>query len=475
MQSKTHKALTEGPVLKSLIKLAFPIIIANLLQAAYQLVDAFWVGRLGGDAVAAVSVSTPVIFLSIAFGTGFAIAGSILIAQYFGARNQKMVNHIAAQTLLLVVAISIILGAVGYIFSPQFLHLLNVSPAVFKGALGFLRVSFIGMVFNFSFFIFQSILRGIGNVTLPVYIVLGTVLLNFALDPIFIFGYGPIKGSGVMGAALATLGTQSLACIFGFIILFRGKKGIHVQWKDFIPDRKHIKRAFALGFPASIEQSMRALGLTILTFLIASFGTIAVASYGAGTNVLQLVMIPAMGLSMAISTLAGQNIGAGNIPRADRVAKLGSFLGFSTLTILGIIVFFTARSLVIFFIPNDKAVIEGGTVFLKIMCLSWGFMGLQLSLTGVLRASGNMVTAMILTLISQWVLQFPLAYILSRHTDLNTKGIWWSYPASYVIIALVTMAVYAKGGWKKKRLATETDRISTKVVQEITEQEGIKK
>src|SRR5436305_6210238 len=195
MQSnKTHKALTEGPVLKSLIRLAFPIIIANLLQAAYQLVDAFWVGRLGGDAVAAVSVSTPVIFLSIAFGTGFAIAGSILIAQYFGARNEKMVKHIAAQSLLLVVVISIILGAAGYIFSPQFLHLLNVTPAVFKGALGFLRVSFIGMVFNFSFFIFQSILSGIGNVTLPVYIVLGTVILNFALDHLFIFGYGPFKG-----------------------------------------------------------------------------------------------------------------------------------------------------------------------------------------------------------------------------------------------------------------------------------------
>ena len=470
-----HKALTEGPVLKSLIRLAFPIIIANLLQAAYQLVDAFWVGRLGGDAVAAVSVSTPVIFLSIAFGTGFAIAGSILIAQYFGAQNQSMVNHIAAQTLLLVVVISIILGAAGYIFSPQFLHLLNVSPAVYRGALGFLRVSFIGMVFNFSFFIFQSILRGIGNVTLPVYIVLGTVILNFALDPIFIFGYGPIKGSGVMGAALATLSTQSLACILGFIILFRGKKGIHVKWKDFIPDGKHIKRAFSLGFPASIEQSMRALGLTVLTFLIASFGTIAVASYGAGTNVLQLVMIPAMGLSMAISTLAGQNIGAGNIPRADRVAKLGSLLGFGTLTIIGIIVFFTARSLVVFFIPNDKQVIEGGTVFLKIMCLSWGFMGLQLSLTGILRASGNMITAMVLTLISQWVLQFPLAYILSRHTDLNIKGIWWSYPASYIIIALVTMVIYSKGDWKKKRLTNETDHLTTKVAQEITEQEGIKK
>jgi Na+-driven multidrug efflux pump len=146
MAVKDPKLLLEGPVLKSLLTLAVPIIIANLLQAAYQLVDAFWVGRLGGFAVASVSVSTPVVFFTMAVGTGFAMAGSILIAQYFGAQNMREVNFIAAQTLLLVVVISIVLGATGYILSPYFLHLLKVSPDVYDGALGFMRVSFIGLV-----------------------------------------------------------------------------------------------------------------------------------------------------------------------------------------------------------------------------------------------------------------------------------------------------------------------------------------
>jgi putative MATE family efflux protein len=475
MASATHKALLEGPVLRSLTKLAVPIVLANLLQAAYQLVDAFWVGRLGGYAVAAVSVSTPVTFLCIALGTGFALAGTILIAQYFGAGNQRMVNHVAAQTLLLVVLISVLLGAAGWLLSPFFLHLLRVKPDVYSGALGFLRVSFIGLVFNFSFFIFQSIMRGIGNATLPVYIVLGTVLLNFALDPLFIFGWGPVQGQGVMGAALATLSTQSIAAVIGFMILFRGRRGIHVRWKDFKPDTQHIKRAFSLGFPASIEQSMRALGLTVMTFLIAGFGTTTVASYGAGSNVLQVVMIPAMGWSMAISTLAGQNIGAGNIERAARVARLGSLLGFVILTVIGAVVYFTAPNLVAFFVPEDAEVIRNGAVFLRIMCLSWGFMGLQLSLTGVLRASGNMVTAMVLTLVSQWVLQFPLAYVLSHHANLGPTGIWWAFPVSYILIALVTLAVYAKGDWKKKKLTDEDSRLTTELAQEITAEEGIRK
>jgi putative MATE family efflux protein len=440
-----------------------PIVLANLLQAAYQLVDAFWVGRLGGYAVAAVSVSTPVTFLCIALGTGFALAGTILIAQYFGAGNQQMVNHVAAQTLLLVVLISVLLGAAGWLLSPFFLHLLRVRPDVYKGALGFLRVSFIGLVFNFSFFIFQSIMRGVGNAALPVYIVLGTVLLNFALDPLFIFGWGPVGGQGVMGAALATLSAQSIAAVTGFMVLFRGRRGIHVQWKDFKPDRQHIKRAFSLGFPASIEQSMRALGLTVMTFLIAGFGTTTVASYGAGSNVLQIVMIPAMGWSMAISTLAGQNMGAGNRERAARVARLGSFLGLALLTVIGTLVYFTASCLVAFFVPQDAEVIRSGAAFLRIMCLSWGFMGLQLSLTGVLRASGNMVTAMVLTLVAQWVLQFPLAYVLSHHTGLGPTGIWWAFPVSYVLIALVTLAVYAKGDWKKKKLTDEDSRLTAEL------------
>ncbi|MGZ3847790.1 MAG: MATE family efflux transporter [Flavisolibacter sp.] len=475
MATVSQRSLLEGPVLRSLARLAVPIVIANLLQAAYQLVDAFWVGRLGGYAVAAVSVSTPVTFLTIALGTGFALAGSILIAQYFGAGNSRMVNHVAAQTLLLVVLLSLLFGAAGYFLSPFFLHLLRVSPDVYQGALGFLRVSFIGLVFNFSFFVFQSIMRGIGNATLPVYIVLGTVILNFALDPLFIFGWGSIPAMGVMGAALATLSTQSLAALMGFLILFRGRRGIHLKWKDFIPDPHHIQRAFAIGFPASIEQSMRALGLTLMTFLIASFGTTTVASYGAGSNVLQVVMIPAMGLSMAISTLAGQNIGAGKIPRAARVARLGSLLGFGILTVIGILVYFTAPWLVAFFVPGDPEVISGGSTFLRIMCLSWGFMGLQLCLTGVLRASGNMIVAMVLTLISQWVLQFPLAYVLSRPAGLGPKGIWWAFPVSYITIALITLAVFAKGDWKKKKLTDEETELTKEVVQEITLEEGIRK
>ncbi len=471
-RTTSREQLLEGPILKSLLALAVPIAAANILQAGYQLIDAFWVGRLGGAAVAAVSVSTPVMFLTIAIGAGLAVAGSTLIAQYFGAKDQEMVDHVAAQTLLMIVVVSVVLGAAGFVAAPGLLHLMGVAPDVYTGALGFMRVSFVGLVFNFFFFMFQSVMRGVGEARLPVFIVLGTVILNFALDPLFIFGWGPIPRSGVMGAAIATVGTQSLAAFVGLAILMRGKHGIQLGWRDFIPDTAYIKRAFLLGFPASIEQSARALGLTVLTFLIATFGTLTVAAYGVGSTVLQVVMIPAMGLSMAVSALVGQNIGAGNVERAARIGRLGASLGFWVLSALGVIAFVFAPQIVAFFVPEDQGVITEGAVFLRTMALSWGFVGAQFSLTGVLRASGNMVVTMVLTLVGQWVLQFPLAYVLSEHAGMGARGIWWAFPVSNFIIVLITLAVYAKGDWKRKRLTDPEDALTGRVAEEIFVEEG---
>jgi putative MATE family efflux protein len=470
----TSNKLLEGPIVRSLLALAVPIALANVLQAAYQLIDAFWVGRLGGSAVAAVSVSTPIMFLTIGLGAGLAIAGSTLVAQYFGAKNHDMVNHVAAQTLLMIVLVSALLGAIGYVAAPSILHLMGVAPDVYGGAVGFMRVSFVGLLFNFFFFMFQSLMRGVGEARLPVFIVLGTVILNFVLDPLFIFGWGPIPPLGVMGAALATVGTQSIAAAIGLGVLLGGRYGIHLAWRDFAPDPAYIKRAFLLGFPASIEQSARALGLTVLTFLIATFGTKTVAAYGVGSTVLQVAMIPAMGLSMAISALVGQNIGAGNIDRAARIGRLGSWIGFWILTGLGAIAFLIAPQIVAFFVPNDPAVIDAGGTYLRIMALSWGFLGAQFSMTGVLRASGNMMTTMMLTLVSQWVLQFPLAYVLSKHTTLGSSGIWWSFPISNLLIALVTVALFAKGDWKRNRLIGPEDKLTDQVTAEIMTEEGVR-
>jgi putative MATE family efflux protein len=460
-----------GSIPRALTTLAIPIILANLLQTGYQLTDAFWVGRLGAAAVAAISVSFPVTFLVIALGSGLAMAGATMTAQYVGAGRQDMVNHVAAQTMLMVVITSVLFGALGFALAPLLLTLLGVAPEVYNGALGFLRVSFVGIIFVFMYAMFQSLMRGVGQTKVPLMIVAGTVLLNFILDPLFIFGWGPIKGQGVMGAAYATLTTQALAAGLGMLIFLRGRHGIALNWRGFKPDPAYLKRAFFLGLPGSVELSTRALGLMVMSFLVASFGTLAIATYGVGSNILQVITIPVMGVAMAVATLVGQNIGAGNIERAERITWLGTVASCAILSALGSIAWLCAPWLVRFFIPDDPQVIAGGAHFIRIMCLAWGGIGVQLCVVSAFRASGNMLSAMVIAMVSQWMIQFPLAYVLAKHTSLHADGLWWSFPVTNIVVALISVAWFARGSWKTVRL-TEDDEQVAAVTKETVIEEG---
>lgn len=444
--------LLEGSISRALFLLAVPIMGANILMVAYQVIDAFWVGRLGAAAVAAVSVTFPLMFVLTALGMGFAIAGTTLIAQYTGARDHDMVDHVAAQTLLTIVAVSIVLGAVGFVLAPWLLAMMHVAPAVYGGALSFMRIVFVTLPFTFIYAMAQALMRGVGEVKAPLYIVACTVAVNFLLDPVLIFGKFGLPAWGVAGAAVATLVSQMIAAAIALRLLFGGRYGIHLRWRDFAPDFAFVKRAFLLGYPASIEQSARGLGMLVMTFLIVSFGTVVTASFGVGTNVFNVVIIPAMGFAMATSTLVGQSIGAGNIARAEKVAKLSAILTFSVLTAVGLVCMLIAPSIVRFFVPEDPEVIREGAAYIRIVAWSFGFIGLQFALMAVLRAAGEMITAMVVSLVSQWALQLPLAFLLSRHEGLGVDGVWWSTPIANVITAIIAVVWFLRGTWKTRKL-----------------------
>jgi putative MATE family efflux protein len=334
-------------------------------------------------------------------------------------------------------------------------------------------VSFVGIIFVFGYAMFQALMRGVGETRTPLMIVFGTVVLNFLLDPLFIFGLGPLPPHGVMGAALATLATQGLAALLGLAIFLRGRHGIQLSWRGFRPDPAYIKRAFFLGLPGSIELSTRGLGPMLLSFLVASFGTVTLAGYGIGSNILQFVTIPAMGLSQAVSTLVSQNMGAGNPKRAARVTHLGAGASFAILSIVGLMAYVFAPALVSFFVPRAPEVIAEGAQFIRIMCLAWGGIGVQLCVVAAFRASGNMLAAMVIALVSQFMVQFPLAYILSKHTALEASGLFWSFPITIIIVAIVSVAWFAQGGWKKTVL-TEESRQVAQVAEETINEEGIR-
>lgn len=468
------KDFTKGPILKALVSLSLPIVLTNMLHTAYQLVDTFWVGRLGAEAVAAVSLSFPIIFLLITLGGGFTIAGTILVAQYKGRKDDAQVEHITAQTVVLMLIVSFIIGATGILIAEPIMQLIGAEADVLPQAVSYLTISFYGIPFMFGFFIFQSLMRGIGEVYLPMKIVLVTVILNLGLDPLFIMGWGPIPAYGVGGAAIATIITQGIATLIGYALLFRGNHGIKLTLKKFKFDGPLIKKMFGLGIPSSIEGSMNALGLTIMSFLVATFGTTIVAAYGIGIRILSFIIIPAFGLSMATSTLVGQNIGAEKPKRAEKIAKKSAVIGFGTIVALSIVIFFAADYLAQAFLDGEQSVINEAALFIRYLCFCFGFLGFQLILNGAYSGAGNTRVSMIFSIISVWVFQFPIAYILSKHTDLGARGLWLAYPISSFCNASISLIYFRMGRWKNKRIIpTKQEKMEQAVTKEAKIEEGL--
>ena len=449
---KQQRKLTEGSILNSLVRLALPIILANVLHTMYQLIDTFWLGRLSANAVASVSISFPILFLVLSLGGGLTLGGSVIVAQYFGAENKKKVDYSSSQTVFVIFIISIFLALIAYLLAEPMMVLIGAEPPILQDSVDYFQVSSFGFIFLFMFFVFQSLMRGIGDVMLPMYVVLITVLLNLILDPLFIFGFGSIPGYGVKGAAYASIITQAISAIIGLGILFRGKRGIKIHLSQMRFDWKWTKRLFRIGIPTSLDQSARAAAMTVIIVLVTGFGTEVVAAYGIGVRILSLIVIPALGFAMATTTLVGQNIGARQIKRAEKVGNLSAKIAMYGLTSIGLLLFLFAEPVTAFFVPNDPQVIQDGALFIKIMAPSFGILGVQQVLNGVFNGAGFTQASLLISIFNLWMIRFPVAFLLSENTDLAEVGLWWAFPISNLLGGLVAFIYFKMGYWKVRTI-----------------------
>ena len=449
------RLITEGSLLKALLRLALPIILGQSFVTTYQLVNTFWVGRLGAEGVAAVSLSGPLVFILISMGGGLSIAGAVFVAQYSGARKRDMVNHVAAQTILMVACIGVFFTVIGVATARLVLTAMGVGADLMPDALAYLHISYMGVPLFFGFMIFQSVLQGVGEVRYPLYVIGSSVLLNALLDPLFIFGWGPVPAYGVFGAGLATFCCQAFTAVAGMSVLFTGRYGVHIRPANFRPDLPFMKRAVLMGVPASVEQSARSLGALFLTTLATSFGTVPLAAYGLGTRILMFFFLPMMGLSAATATVIGQNIGAGHMDRAEQGAKISGLLAFFSLTGLGLLFWPLAGPFCRLLVPADSTVSELGAQFIHVVAPAFGILGVQQVISGAFRGAGRTMQAMTLSLLGQWLVQIPVSYLLCMHEKLGVAGIWWGYPAAGTMSVIAGMWWFSRGTWKVRSLAEE--------------------
>lgn len=440
-----------GSIMQTLWKLALPIMVGNSMHVLYNLVDTFWLGKLGADAVASISVGFPIVFLLISIGGGITVAGTTLVSQYKGAGDKERTDRVASQVLTFVISLSIILSILGVKLNSHILRLIGTPTKLLTTAAKYLDIIIGGMSFMFLFFVFSALLRGYGDTKTPMYMMIASTLLNIILDPFLIFGWGLFPRLEVAGAAIATIFSRALAGLAGLGILLSGKKGIHLRLEYLKPDLKYIKRIIKIGFPSAGEMSLQALGMTVMMGIVTNYGSAVVAAYGIGMKVLSGIMMPSRGFSRAATTMVGQNLGAKKIDRAERSAWVSVGIVFTLLVFLGLCFALFASQIISIF-NNDPEVITVGRDLLQVLAVAFGFMGIKVVLGGSFRGAGNTGIAMTIAGISLFLFRIPITKFLTTGLGWQAAGIWWGIAVGEILSALLAILWFKRGTWKESAI-----------------------
>ncbi|GAA0256633.1 MATE family efflux transporter [Haladaptatus pallidirubidus] len=463
---------TRGSIVWPLLALAGPQTATQLLQVAYNLTDTFWVGRLGADAVSALSFSWPLIFLLISVGAGMTNAGTILISQHVGAGNDDRLGHVAGQTIAFVGLLSVGMAALGAVFAPQLLQAIG-APAgtvVHDLAVTYTRVIVLGMPFTFGFYVFMALLRGWGDTKTPMYLMVLSVGLNIVLDPFFVLGFAgnPLfswvgldglqqslftatgfTGFGVTGAAAATVLSRAAAAAVGLWLLFGGRVGLQLGWRDLFLESETVTKIVRIGGPGAIDQSTESVAAIVMTALIATVGTDAVAAYGIGNRFISLVWLPTVAMGMSVETIVGQNLGSGRRERARRTVYVAIAILASAFIVASAITVWFARPIVGMFIAGPEAdpIINHGATFLRIVAPTWVIMASYHMMNGAFYGSGSTRMAMGIGVTTLWGVRALVAVVLVLVFSLGATGAWYAIALSNVTAAITGAFFFFRGRW----------------------------
>ncbi|NOR16703.1 MATE family efflux transporter [candidate division WOR-3 bacterium] len=446
-------------IFKQLTILSWPIILAFSMQVGYNIVDIFWVGKLGATAIAAVSLAGNVFFIILAVGQILGSGTIALVAQFYGAKQIDNANNIIRQSLLLVSIIALPVCISGFIFAKQIMSLLGGQADVLIISTSYLRIIFIGFFFQLISFTINYAFRGIGDMKTPMKIMLVATIINLILDPLLIFGLGFFPRLEVQGAAIATVIAKCASFLFGFIILIKGRSGIKLNiFKKWYLKTKVVKTILSVGIPVGISYGLMAFSNMAVFRIVSSFSEYALAALGIGIRILQLASLPVVSIGIATTTLAGQSLGARDIKKTMQIGNISMLFSTAITIFFGIIFVTNAKFLVSIFTQNPQ-VINYGLQFMQIVSLYLVFIGITMSLTGVFRGAGDTLPPMFAGLF-KLALLIALAILFSQNLGMGITGVWWAILISYSIETIIITIWYASGKWHKKGLGL-LDNINT--------------
>jgi len=436
----------EGP---TLITFALPMLLGNVFQQFYNMVDSFVVGRfVSTNALAAVGVAFPVIFLLVALIMGITMGSSVLISQFFGARDKaRLASTISTSYIFLFVA-GILMSIVGVAAVPLVLNLLAVPPEIYPDALSYMSIILGGMLITFGYNGVSAMLRGVGDSKTPLYLLIAASLMNVVLDLVFVI----VFHWGVAGAAWATLISQAFSFIMAMVIFNRTESHMKVSIRKLAWDKEIFGSMIKIGLPTGLQQTLVSLGMMMLTRIVNGYGPATMAAYTAASRIDSFAAMPAMNLSQALMTFTGQNMGAGKTERVRKGHRSAIIFNLCISLSITLLVTLAGKWLIGIF-TTDQEVIRIGARYLLIVGLFYIVFGSMFINNGVMRGAGDVFIPMISSLIALWLVRIPAALIFTRAFNMGSDGIWWSIPVGWFIGFAITSWYYRTGKWKTKVIA----------------------
>jgi len=438
--------LTVGNEAKLIFNFAVPLVFGNLFQQLYHVVDSIIVGNyLGKEALAAVGASSPIFYALIAFIIGIGSGATVVISQYFGAKDLKKVKRAIDTIFIFLFIASIITTIIGITFSEEIFRFLHVEEAVIPMATQYFNVFMMGMVAFFGFSATSSVLRGLGDSMTPLVFMIIATVINIALDILFIVQFN----WGIEGVAWATVIAQGIAFISGAIYLTHRHQIISFRVTEFKFDKAIFRQSLKIGLPTGFQQTFVALGLMALIRIINNFDTNVLAAFSVASKIDMLAAMPSLNLASALAAFVGQNLGAGKVERIRKGLRATLVMSWciSLVVMAGVICF--GQYIMAVFI-QDAEVIHHGTNYLVIVSSFYLIFSTMFVMHGVLRGAGDTLIPMFITLFSLWIIRIPFAIFLSERFGVN--GIWWAIPIGWSMGLLGSFLYYLSGRWKHKSI-----------------------
>ena len=442
-----NKMLTEGDVQKGLIKLVIPMILGNLLNIAYNIVDTIWIGQMiGPKGLGAIAVSFPIILILMAIASGVTVAANVLIGQYFGANNEKQVTYISKVATTISLTTSLILALLGYIFAPNLMIFLNTANEIMEYSVSYFRISMIGFPFMFYYFLVSALLRGIGDTIRPLIFLAIASIVNLILDPLMIKGIGIFPAMELDGAAYATVFSQFISVLVSMIYLKMKNSIVKANIFNITFDFNIAKLMFKIGLPFSLMQLIVSISWAFINRLINTYGSTASASVAISMRVDSLSFLPLLALSAGIATMVSQNIGAGKMERIKEIYKAGIKMAVLISTFMALFSMLFPELIVRMF-TDDMGVLEYTKSYIYVVMPSIIMLSIMFSTNGIINGAGKTFMLMIFAFISHIIIRVPLAYIISK--VINLWGIWTAIAIGNFFSMVFSLMYYFSNRWKK--------------------------